>query len=135
MSDQLDNYLALQHSVPFVWSNHSCVMFAADWFDTWRGTSVRKSIIVRFPVRSAADYARLLVKKGSLRRMVESVINEPSDEGIERGDIVLCRNEDGREILGIAVPPVVLAKASFGFEALPMSSIICHWNTNTARVS
>lgn len=117
-------------SRPFAWGEHDCCCFAARCVDAMTGGSLHERVRAEFDAyASAAEAARYLRDGGGLRDTVARFLKQqPVPWGqAAPGDVVLIRDGDEQETLGVCEGPQVLVATIVGVTPLPIERALCAW--------
>jgi hypothetical protein len=101
----LTQFIEERRSVPFVWGQNDCCLFAADWVE--RCTGFDPAAELRGKYSSALSAARILEKHGGVRGIIRT-FGEPvglqriDGKFDQRGDLVVADTGNG-ESIGISI--------------------------------
>ena len=118
-------FAAARASMPFVWGQNDCCLFAADAVHAMTGTDFAADW--RGTYATAGEAARLMVKRGGLSAVASDALGasvSPLMAGV--GDVLLCTNA-GHELLAICNGGTALAPGERGMEVMGMDAALAAW--------
>lgn len=128
MKDALQQYLDDVRDRPFEWGEHDCALFAAKAVDASRGTGF-EAMVRRYGCRSALDYRHLQRNANvTLDGLTTAELGSPIDDvtQAQRGDVALLVS-NGRQSLGVVVPPLILVASPTGTMPVAMTHAVKVW--------
>jgi hypothetical protein len=123
--ERLAAYIEARRARAFVWGEHDCALFAADWVHEATGRDPAAAL--RDTYQTAGEAARILHRHGGLARIAGEVLTEwltPRMAG--RGDVALVENA-GREALAIVDGAHLIGPGPAGLTFLPLEHALRAW--------
>jgi hypothetical protein len=117
--------------LPFAWSIHDCVLFAARCVDAQLATQFETFVQRDFKYEGPVSALRIVKDAGGWEPLISRYLG-PSvgPEQLTFGDVVLGHNEPPRErttLMGICDEELFIAPGAFELEWLPMTNAIRGW--------
>lgn len=114
----------------FQWGVHDCITFAAYMVDLLTDLDVTPKFQAKYKWTSAMEAARIIDSVGGLEYLVSEFLGQPVPPLlVHQGDIALCRNGDGRDIVAVHDGYKLLAPTEpEGLRSLPLPAILKGWN-------
>jgi hypothetical protein len=117
--------------VPFIWSVHDCVLFAARCVDAQMDSRFETFIQRDYRYEGAVSAARIVKEAGGWETIVSRYLGPAiGPEELEFGDIVLGRAHPPFErtcLLGVCDEELFIAPGTFQLEWLPMTNALRGW--------
>lgn len=118
-------------NIPFTWTVHDCVLFAARCVDAQIGTRFEYNIQRDYKYVGATSALRIVIEAGGWENLVRRYLG-PSvpAEQLEFGDVVLGHSVPPFErttLVGICDEELFIAPDTNGLSWLPMSNAIVGW--------
>lgn len=114
-------------SMPFVWGENDCCLFAADAVLATTGSDFAAS--ARGSYTDAREALRVMNDRGGLHAIASEALGEPIPPLMATvGDVVLMMNE-GRELLALCNGVTAIGPGPDGVAVLGMESAIAAWRT------
>lgn len=120
--ERLAAFLDARRYTPFDWALNNCASFTADAVEAMTGD---RPLIPEYASERAA--ARLLATRGLRDRVNDAMAPEIGAAFARRGDVVMFRNDDDRETLGVCEGAYIAAPGADGLVLLPMSRAVAAW--------
>jgi hypothetical protein len=112
----------------FSFGAHDCCLFSATVADAISDGDYVKRLLEQFNYLSEADVIAILQAGGGLQQLVTDFIGEPIPVGqAMAGDVVLIRDIEEKEVLGVCEGSQVLCATDKGVIPFKMSRAICAW--------
>lgn len=124
--------------IPFLWSVHDCVLFAARCVDAQLDTKLETFIQRDFKYEGPVSAVRLVKQAGGWEPLVSRYLG-PSvgPEELEFGDVVLGHLEvpyERTSLLGVCDEELFIAPGTFELKWLPMTHAIRGWKLDRVPV-
>lgn len=124
--------------IPFMWSVHDCVLFAARCVDAQLDTKLEIFIQRDFQYEGPVSAARLVKQAGGWEPLVSRYLGASvGPEELEFGDIILGHPDAPFErtaLLGICDEELFIAPGTFALEWLPMKNAMRGWKLDRVPV-
>ena len=117
-------FVKARASMPFIWGQNDCCIFAADAVLATTGKDHAASLRGYISAREAQ---RLIEERGGLREIVRAALGDsilPAFASV--GDVVLVENE-WRELLAICNGTTAIAPGETGIAVLGMNTALAAW--------
>lgn len=123
--------------VPFLWTVHDCVLFAARCVDAQLDTRIETFIQRDYRYEGPISALRIVKNAGGWEPLVSRYLG-PSvgAEELEFGDVVLGHPEapfERTSLLGICDEELFIAPGTFDLEWLPMTNALRGWKLERIR--
>jgi len=117
--------------LPFLWSVHDCVLFAARCVDAQLATQFETFVQRDFKYEGPLSALRIVKNAGGWEPLISRYLG-PSvgSEELAFGDVVLGKNQPPFErtsLLGVCDEDLFMAPGTFELEWLPMSNALRGW--------
>lgn len=112
----------------FQWGMHDCTLFVAKVVDAMTDGDYAQRITRDLPHTTEAETLRLIEQYGGLRKLVSRYLSQEIPYGwAQEGDVVLLRDAEGHEVLGICEGVQAICAFKTGVAPLSMARAICAW--------
>lgn len=125
---QLSNYIKKQQAKPFVWGEHDCALFAANWLLERTGRNIARQLRGCYcSEQSSIDHIQQLGYV-DLSDAVHGLLGKPIKHVklVQRGDIALLDSPQGIAC-GIVCADGVVALSHRCLITVPLSHVVAAW--------
>lgn len=118
-------------NVPFAWTVHDCVLFAARCVDAQLGTRFEFNIPRDYKYDGALSALRIVMQAGGWENLIARYLGPPvAAKDLEFGDVVLGHSLppfDRTTMIGVCDEELFMAPDTEGLVWLPMSYALAGW--------